>query len=103
MKAILFADGAARGNPGPAAYAYVIAREGQPPIEEAGLLVLTRAQAPEQNYLLTQVRQAMETSFSQLWYQFMDRVFSRSWRGLWNTIQLKVLHYNLRQAGVLPA
>lgn len=31
-------DGAARGNPGPAAYAYVIAREGQPPIEEAGLL-----------------------------------------------------------------
>src|SRR5207253_4288729 len=31
-------DGAARGNPGPAAYAYVIAREGQPPVEEAGLL-----------------------------------------------------------------
>jgi Transposase DDE domain len=71
--------------------------------EEAGLLVLTRADAPEQKYLLAQVRQAIETSFSQLWYQFMDRVFSRSWRGLWNTIPLKVIHYHLCQAGVLSA
>jgi ribonuclease HI len=31
-------DGAARGNPGPAAYAFVIQRRGQPPIEEAGVL-----------------------------------------------------------------
>jgi DDE family transposase len=71
--------------------------------EEADMLVLTRADAPEYKFLLAQVRQAIETSFSQLWYKFVDRVFSRSWRGLWNTIQLKVLHYNLRQAGVLPA
>src|SRR3982751_7087159 len=71
--------------------------------EEADLMVLTRADAPEQKFLLAQVRQAIETSFSQLWYKFLDRVYSRSWSGLWNTIQLKVLHYNLRQAGVLPA
>jgi ribonuclease HI len=31
-------DGAARGNPGPAAFAYVIARHGVSPIEEAGCL-----------------------------------------------------------------
>jgi ribonuclease HI len=31
-------DGAARGNPGPAAYAYIIEREGAPPIEEASCL-----------------------------------------------------------------
>ncbi|HXG12679.1 MAG TPA: ribonuclease HI family protein [Gemmataceae bacterium] len=31
-------DGAARGNPGPAAFAYVIHREGAPPVEEAGCL-----------------------------------------------------------------
>jgi ribonuclease HI len=31
-------DGGARGNPGPAAYAYVIVQEGAPPIEEAGCL-----------------------------------------------------------------
>jgi Transposase DDE domain len=69
--------------------------------EEADMLVLTRAEAPEQKHLLAQVRQAIETSFSQLWYKFIDRVFSRSWRGLWNTVQLKVIHYNLCQAGVL--
>lgn len=31
-------DGAARGNPGPAAFAYVIAGEGQPEIKESGCL-----------------------------------------------------------------
>jgi ribonuclease HI len=31
-------DGAARGNPGPSAFAYVIARDGAPPIEERGCL-----------------------------------------------------------------
>jgi IS5 family transposase len=71
--------------------------------EEADMLVLTRADAPEKKCLLAQVRQAMETTLSQLWYRFLDRVFSRSWRGLWNTVQLKVLHYNLRHAGVLTA
>jgi len=71
--------------------------------EEADMLVLTRADAPEKKYLLAQVRQAIETSFSQLWYRFVDRVFSRSWRGLWNTVQLKLIYYNLRQAGFLSA
>ena len=71
--------------------------------EEAGMLVLTRADAPEKKCLLAQVRQGIETSFSQWWYKFLDRVFSRSWRGLWNTIQLKVIYYNLRQAGFLSA
>ena len=69
--------------------------------EEAGMLVLTRADAPEKKSLLAQVRQGIETSFSQLWHRFLDRVFSRSWHGLWNTVQLKVLHYNLCHAGVL--
>jgi IS5 family transposase len=69
--------------------------------EEADMLVLTRADAPEKKHLLAQVRQAIETSLSQLWYRFLDRIFSRSWRGLWNTVQLKIIHYNLRHAGVL--
>ena len=69
--------------------------------EEADLLLLTRACAPEHKVLLSRVRQAIETSFSQLWYKFIDRVFSRSWRGLWNTLRLKVLYYNLCQAGAI--
>ncbi len=51
--------------------------------------------------MLSQVRQGIETTFSQLWRKFVDRVFSRSWLGLWNTLQLKVLFYNLGHAGLL--
>ena len=72
-------------------------------LEEAEVLLLTRADAPEQKFLLSQVRQGVETMFSQWWHQFIDRVFSRSWNGLWNTLKLKVLHYNLVHAGVVSA
>jgi ribonuclease HI len=37
-KVIIHTDGASRGNPGPAAFAYTIARPGQPLFEEAGRL-----------------------------------------------------------------
>ena len=50
--------------------------------QEAELLLITRKDAPTRKFLLSQVRQAIETSFSQLWHQFIDRVFSRSWNGL---------------------
>jgi hypothetical protein len=69
--------------------------------EEAEILLLTRADAPGQKKLLSQVRQAIESSFSQLGPQFIDRVFSCSWNGLWNTIKLKVLFSNIRHAGVV--
>jgi Transposase DDE domain len=70
---------------------------------EADMLLLTRDQAPAHRFVLSQVRQLVETTFSQLWWKFVDRVFSRSWRGLWNTIQLTVLYYNLRHAGLVSA
>jgi Transposase DDE domain len=71
--------------------------------EEAQMLLITRDQAPTHRVLLSPVRQQVETTFSQLWRKVVDRVFSRSWSGLWNTLQLKVLYSNLRHAGVLSA
>jgi transposase len=71
--------------------------------DEAELLLITRADALERKFLLSQIRQGVETMFSQWWHQFIDRVFSRSWEGLWNTIQFEVLRYNLAHAGVLSA
>ena len=65
------------------------------------MLMLTRADATDRKKLLSQIRQQVETTFSQLWLKFIDRVFSRSWLGLWNTLQLKVLFYNLRHADVV--
>jgi IS5 family transposase len=57
----------------------------------------------EKRVLISSVRERVETTFSQLWTHFIDRVFSRSWNGLWNTIKLKLVHHNLCKAGIIPA
>jgi hypothetical protein len=72
--------------------------------EEAELLLLTPADVRgAERRLLRSVRQRIETSFSELWNRFIDRVFSRSFEGLWSAIKLKLLHYNLCHAGLIPA
>ncbi len=52
-------DGASRGNPGPAAFAYVIAREGQPAIEEAGRLPDTTNNQAEYTALVRALEHAL--------------------------------------------
>jgi hypothetical protein len=72
---------------------------------EAEALLLTPADGGQRQSLrralLSSVRERIETTFSQLWSRFVDRVLSRSWTGLWTTIKLKMLHYNLVHAGML--
>lgn len=71
--------------------------------EETGILLITRADAPKKRKVISTLRQAVETTFSQLWRQFIDQVYSRSWLGLWNTIMLKLISYQLRHGGLLAA
>ena len=71
--------------------------------EDAELLLITPADAGPQRALISSLRERIETTFSQLWNRFVDRVLSRSFAGLWNTIKLKMLHYNLCHAGLLPS
>jgi hypothetical protein len=71
--------------------------------EQADLLLITPDVAGPHRALLSSLRERIETLFSQLWRKFIDRVFSRSWRGLWNTLKLKLIHYNLSQLGIIPA
>lgn len=74
--------------------------------EEADLLWVTPAAAAKETperALISSVRERIETAFSQLWSRFVDRVLSRSWEGLWSTLKLKLLHYNLSLAGLIPA
>jgi transposase len=70
--------------------------------EDAELLLITPADAGAHRALLSSLRERIETSFSQLWNRFVDRVLSRSFHGLWNTIKLKMLHYNLCHANLIP-
>lgn len=69
--------------------------------EQCDLLLITTADAREHRALISSLRERIETVFSELWSLFVDRVYSRSWRGLWNTIKLKLLSYNLRHAQIL--
>lgn len=71
--------------------------------EEAELLLITPQEAGTRRGLVSGLRQRVETTFSQMWARFIDRVYSRSWHGLWNSIKLKMLHYNLCHAGLLSA
>jgi hypothetical protein len=71
---------------------------------EAGLLLITPGNCGEHyRPLVSSLRERIETTFSQLCERFVDRVYSRSFHGLWNSIKLKMLHLNLCQAGILPA
>lgn len=74
--------------------------------DEADLLLIHPADAGDKHSLrralVSSLRERIETSFSGLWNRFVDRVYSRSWQGLWSSLKLKMLHFNLCQAGLLP-
>src|SRR6516225_5429237 len=54
----IYTDGAARGNPGPAAYAFVIERDGAPVIEEKGTLGHTTNNVAEYTALVRALEHA---------------------------------------------
>lgn len=71
--------------------------------DETGLLLIRTSDVAQHRPLICSLRERVETFFSELWNMFIDRVYSRSWQGLWNTIKLKLVAYNLRHAGILSA
>lgn len=73
--------------------------------ETNGVLFITRADITDEELkkVHSLVRTRVETIFSELWRRFANRVYARSWLGLWNTLQLKMLDYKLCHARMLPA
>ena len=70
--------------------------------EQADLLLVTPQNCGEEKRaLISSLRERIETTFSQLHDRFVDRVYSRSFHGLWNTVKLKILHLNFCHAGLL--
>jgi ribonuclease HI len=59
-------DGAARGNPGPAAYAFVLSPEGSPPIEESGCLGSATNNVAEYTGLIKALERAAEVGANRL-------------------------------------
>ncbi len=70
--------------------------------EEAQMLrVMPSDDRDEGHSAISRARQQAESSFSGLWRRFSDRVYARSWHGLWTSLLLKVLHFNLEQADIV--
>ena len=70
--------------------------------EEADLTLVTPKNCGESHRpLICSLRERVETTFSQLADRFVDRVRSRSFHGLWNTILIKMLQLNVTKAGLL--
>jgi len=70
--------------------------------EEAQMLRVMPSDGPAEDYsAISRARQQAESSFSGLWRRFSKRVYARSWHGLWTSLLLKVLHFNLERAGIV--
>lgn len=69
--------------------------------KQADMLVLTSKTVRPKKGLMSRVRQPIETFFAKLCHRFIDKVYSRSFEGLWTSIRLKLLAYNLSHAGLL--
>lgn len=65
-KATLHVDGASRSNPGPAAFAYVIARPGLPPVEKAETLGIASNNVAEYTALLRGLEAAADLGLKRL-------------------------------------
>src|SRR5947209_20132319 len=59
-------DGAARGNPGPAAYAFIIQKEGSPALEEKGTLGTMTNNLAEYTALVRALERACELGAERL-------------------------------------
>jgi len=64
--ASMYIDGAARGNPGPAAYAVVLARPGEPVVEEADTIGTATNNVAEYTALVTGLELAAELGVKKL-------------------------------------
>ena len=72
-------------------------------LDQSGVAVVTPRDAAwgsDEQRTLSGVRERVETTLRQLWDRFCDRVYARSWEGLWSVTLLKLVHLNLCYAGV---
>ena len=92
-------DGAARGNPGPAAFAYVIARDGHLLCEEAGCLGTATNNFAEYTALVRALERAAELGGERLLVRSDSELLVKQMNGLYRVKnpQLKVLHEQAAQ------
>ncbi|MBI3410400.1 MAG: ribonuclease HI family protein [Planctomycetes bacterium] len=89
---LIHTDGGARGNPGPAAFAYVIERPGEPDIEENGFLGETTNNIAEYAGLVKALEHAKRLGGKKLVVQSDSELMVRQMNG----------EYKVKNAGLRP-
>jgi ribonuclease HI len=92
MNLTIHIDGAARGNPGPAAYAYVIAEDGKPVIEENGCLGDTTNNIAEYTALVRALERAGKLGAKRLLIYSDSELLVKQMNG----------QYKVKNEGLLP-
>jgi ribonuclease HI len=91
MTATIFIDGAARGNPGPAAFAYVIKQEGRPTVEEKRCLGKATNNVAEYTALVRALERAEQLGIKRLHIRSDSELLVKQMNG-----QYKVKNPDLR-------
>jgi ribonuclease HI len=94
-------DGAARGNPGPAAYAFVISRDKGPAIVENGLLGKATNNQAEYSALIKALERAAREGAERLVIHSDSELLVKQMNGLYRVknADLRVLHEQAKQLG----
>jgi len=92
-------DGAARGNPGPAAFAFIIRKEGSPAIEESGLLGVTTNNLAEYSALVRALRRAGELGGKRLHVHSDSELLVKQMNGAYRVknADLRILHKQAKE------
>jgi ribonuclease HI len=89
---IIYTDGGARGNPGPAAWAVVLKRSGEPDLEQSGFLGDTTNNIAEYTALLRALELAQAQGGKQLLIHSDSELMVRQMMGV----------YKVKHPGLLP-
>src|SRR5262249_40077596 len=92
-------DGASRGNPGPAAYAYVITQEARPVIEQAGTLETATNTFAEYTALVQALDRAAQLGAQRLIIRSDSELLVKQMKGLYRVKneQLRPLYERAKQ------
>lgn len=91
LELIIHIDGAARGNPGPAAFAYVMLHDGEPLLEESGTLGTATNNVAEYTALVKALEKAAELKASSVLIRSDSELLVRQMRGEYRVKNEKLL------------
>lgn len=99
-KLYIYTDGASRGNPGPAAYAYIFTSKNRKIIEKnSGYIGIKTNNQAEYIAVLNAIKKSKDKEFDQIFLYSDSQLLVKQLNGEWdvNDIELKSFHEKIRK------